>query len=222
MHIVSIGKLDLLIVLSGEEAWTKTCRTVYPYTQYPYTQYTGAGGKKHIRWASRINNKKVKRVVRISDELGTLEGALQQAQQATESDARSDTLQALRIMGLKVQIAQHELFFAEEEAAATTARLADVVQDVAQPLAGTYCYPCRTKGGPKVPSWAKDERPPEQYNITLESVLPALLLLRKEAAAPLGIYARSLSRACRKLGVLHWPRQIARCAALAKTKNVYV
>ena len=102
----------------------------------PRTQYTAAGGKRHIKWATRINNKKVKRVVRISDELGTLQGALQQTQQATESDATSDTLQASRIMGLKVQIAEHEQFFAGEAAAVTTSRLADVVQDVAQPLAG--------------------------------------------------------------------------------------
>ena len=103
----------------------------------PRTQYTSAGAQRHIGWTRRRNNKKVKRVVQISDELGTLKGAPQQAQQAAESDAEPETLQPLRIMGLQVQIAQYKLFFAEQKAAATTAILADVVQDIAQ-LAGMY------------------------------------------------------------------------------------
>jgi lipopolysaccharide biosynthesis regulator YciM len=84
-----------------------------------------------LNWAARRNNEKVKRVVQIENDLETLQVALQVQQE--QQDAKPETDGTLRIMDLKVQIAQHDKFFAETEA--------------------TRC---------------KEDRPPEQYEITPE------------------------------------------------------
>ena len=69
-----------------------------------------------------------------------------------------------------------------------------------------------------MPSWRKDERPPEQHEVTVERLqpaflLPAFLLPHKEDAVSLGIFEESLARVCRKLGVQHWPTPTpGRCA----------
>ena len=76
--------------------------------------------------------------------------------------------------------------------------LAEVVEDVKKPLAGTYYIP-------RGESWQHLERPPQHFEITAERLHATLLLPRKEAAASLGILTKSsFKRVHRELGVDSW------------------